>query len=68
MQTLTVEILDTKAQRLLEDLELLQLIRLRNHQRKFPSIINWAGGFSSTEKKQSSAKIEVTLTDEGTII
>jgi hypothetical protein len=41
MHTITIDILNAKAERLLEDLESLNLIRLRKERHRTPAIINW---------------------------
>ena len=45
MQTVTVDILNDKAERLLEELERQELIRVRNEKHRTPAIINWAGKY-----------------------
>ena len=55
MQTLTIDILNYKAERLLEDLEHLQLIRVRKERHQKPSIINWAGNAGDARNEKSQA-------------
>lgn len=43
MQTLTIDILNFEAEKLLEHLEDLQLIRVRKERHEKPSVINWTG-------------------------
>lgn len=42
MQTLTIDILNNKAVKLLQDLELLQIIRVRKEKRTTSTETNWA--------------------------
>ena len=53
MQTLTIDILNYKAERLLEDLEHLQLIRVRKERHQNPSVINWAGNSNESRSEKS---------------
>ena len=60
MQTLTIDILNYKAERLLEDLEHLQLIRVRKERHQTPSVINWTGNadnFQIEKVKTLQAKV-----------
>ncbi len=53
MQTVTIEILNNKAERLLQDLELLQLIRVRREKHQTATVINWAPKYKRDIDKQS---------------
>jgi hypothetical protein len=59
IQTITIDIINDKAIKLLQDLELLQLIRLRKE--KSTSIINWAERYKGAMSKQPIADIENQL-------
>lgn len=48
MQTVTIDILNDKAEQLLQDLEHEQLIYVRKEKRRTPSIINWAAKYKDT--------------------
>lgn len=54
MQTLTIDILSSHAEKLLEDLEKLQLIRVRKERKHTPSVINWAGTYKNSIFNQPS--------------
>ena len=56
MQTLVIDILNNKAERLLEDLEQLQLIRVRKEAQQKPLVINWAAKYKSSVADQSEIK------------
>jgi hypothetical protein len=62
MRTLTIEIINAKALRLLEDLELLQLIRVRK-DKKEPSATNWAAKYKGAMAKQPLADIDHQLNE-----
>jgi hypothetical protein len=59
MQTITIDIINNKAIRLLQDLELLQLIRLRRE--KHHSAINWAKKYKGAMTQQPLIDIENQL-------
>lgn len=61
MQTVTIDILDIKAERLLDELVHQDLIRVRNEKHRTPSLINWTG--SDTVRVQP-AKEEKKLNKE----
>lgn len=52
MQTITIDIINNKAIRLLKDLELLQLIRLRKNKTQSTGLTNWAAKYKGTMSKQ----------------
>lgn len=56
MQTLTIDILNNKVERLLEDLEQLQLIRVRKEGQQKPLVINWAAKYKTSMSEQSEGK------------
>ena len=61
METITIEILNIKAIPLLKDLELLQLIRLRD--KKNLSKINWSEKYKGAMTKQSLSDIDNQLNE-----
>ncbi len=62
MQTVTVDILNSKALRLLQDLELLQLIHVRK-EKKEPTAINWASKHKGAMAKQPLTDIDKQLNE-----
>ncbi|MEP6626571.1 MAG: hypothetical protein ABJA32_01260 [Ginsengibacter sp.] len=62
MQTLTIDILNYKAEKLLEDLEHLQLIRVRKERHLRKSVINWTG--NSNDSQIDKAKAFQSQVDE----
>ncbi len=63
MQTLTIDILNNKALRLLQDLELLQLIRLRKEKTTTASNINWQSKYKGAMTKQPINQIDTQLNE-----
>ena len=63
MQTITIDIINDKAIRLLQDLELLQLIRLRREKPQLDTLINWAFKYKGAMQKQPLIEIENQLND-----
>lgn len=63
MQTVTIDILNNKAIKLLQDLELLQLIRMRREKQSSPATINWAASYKGAMTKQSLADIDNQLNE-----
>ncbi len=61
MQTLTIDILNNKAVRLLYDLELLQLIRVRKEEQKTSIEKNWAAKYKGAMTKQPLKVIDSQL-------
>ncbi|MBK9255043.1 MAG: hypothetical protein IPM42_06105 [Saprospiraceae bacterium] len=59
IQTVTIDIINEKAIKLLQDLELLQLIRVRKEQ-NLP-ITNWANRHKGSMTKQSLDEIDDQL-------
>ena len=58
MQTVTIDILNNKAEKLLQELESLQLIRVRTERHQPTSVINWAGNYKSSMKKKLSTNFD----------
>ncbi|WP_373513411.1 hypothetical protein [Persicitalea sp.] len=61
MQTVTVDIINDKAMKLLQDLELLQLIRVRRE--KALTSVNWAKQYKGAMSKQSQTEIDSQLNE-----
>lgn len=60
MQTVTIDIINNKAIRLLQDLELLQLIRVRREQQP-STVTNWAAKYKGAMTKQPLTDIDNQL-------
>ncbi|MEO6947983.1 MAG: hypothetical protein ABI123_00015 [Ginsengibacter sp.] len=63
MQTITIDIINKKAIRLLQDLELLQLIRMRKDKTQSPATINWAIKYKGAMTKQPLTDIDNQLSE-----
>jgi hypothetical protein len=61
MQTITIDIINNKAIRLLEDLELLQLIRVRKEKTPPAAEINFADKYKGAMTKQPLIDIDSQL-------
>ncbi len=61
MQTLTIDIINNKALRLLHDLELLQLIRVRKEEPNSAPVTDWAANFKGAMTKQPIEEIDNQL-------
>ena len=61
IQSITIDIINDKAIKLLQDLELLQLIRMRKE--KTPSSINWAERYNGAMSRQSLNNIDIQLNE-----
>lgn len=62
MQTVTIDILNNKAVKLLQDLELLQLIRMRREKTQ-PTTTNWAAKYKGAMTKQPLADLDNQLNE-----
>ncbi|HQU59050.1 MAG: hypothetical protein KDD02_09685 [Phaeodactylibacter sp.] len=62
IKTITIDVINEKAMKLLHDLELLQLIRLHRDEDQ-PSPVNWAQRYKGAMSKQSLADIDDQLTE-----
>jgi len=60
-QTVTIDIINAKALKLLQDLELMQLIRL--HKEKVQSSVSWADRHKGAMSKQPLAEIDNQLNE-----
>ena len=63
MQTVTIDILNNKAIRLLHDLELLQLIRVRRENQTPVTAVNWTTKYKGTMTKQPLTDIDNQLNE-----
>jgi len=63
MQTITIDIIDNKAVRLLQDLERLQLIRMRKEKKQPTATTNWAAKYKGAMTKQSLTDIDNQLNE-----
>lgn len=61
MKTLTIDIINEKAIKLLQELESLKLIRVRKEKVESSSDINWSTLYKGQMKKQSLAEIDSQL-------
>ena len=63
MQTITIDIIDTKALKLLQDLEVLQLIRLHKEKQDNPANNNWTIKYKGAMTRQPLTEIDNQLND-----
>lgn len=63
MQTITIDIINSKAIRLLQDLELLQLIRMRKEKPQSPATTNWAEKYKGAMTKQTLTNVDSQLNE-----
>ena len=63
MQTVTIDIINNKALKLLQDMELLQLIRLRKDGKNSEAEIHWENKYKGALSKQSVSEIDQQLKD-----
>jgi hypothetical protein len=61
MQTLTIDIINKKALKLLQDLELLQLIRVRKEKQVPAPPIDWENKYKGAMSKQPLSDIDNQL-------
>lgn len=61
MQTITVEILHKNALQLLEDLEMLRVIKLRRDKTQAAAPIDWANLYKGAMTKQPLQEIDTQL-------
>lgn len=62
IKTITIDVINEKAMKLLHDLELLQLIRLHREEGQ-PTPDNWAQHYKGAMSKQSLSDIDNQLTE-----
>lgn len=63
MKTITIDILNNKAIKLLQDLESLQLIRVRKEKTRSESSINWTTKYKGSVTKQPLSEIDKQLNE-----
>lgn len=63
MQTLTIDIINNKAIRLLQDLELLHLIRVRREQQPSAATTDWAAKYKGAMTKQPLTDVDNQLNE-----
>jgi len=61
MKTLTIDIINEKAIKLLQELESLKLIRVRKEKTELKGDIKWNNLYKGLMKKQSHAEIDSQL-------
>ncbi len=62
IKTITVDIINEKALKILQDLELLQLIRMRKDKDQ-PATVNWAERYKGAMTKQPISDIDNQLNE-----
>lgn len=63
MQTIIIDIINHKAVRLLHELELLQLIRVRREKQQSVTVIDWVAKYKGAMTKQSLTEVDNQLTE-----
>ena len=64
MQTVIIDIINSRAVRLLKDLELLRLIHMRKEEKQAPvTALNWATKYKGAMTKQSLIDIDNQLNE-----
>ena len=63
MQTLTIDIINDKAVKLIQDMELLKLIRVRKGKAQKEGKINWASKYKGAMQKQPLNEVNDQLND-----
>ena len=63
MQTITIDIINNKAIRLLDDLELLQLIRVHREKPQPISATDWAAKYKGSMTKQALIDVDNQLNE-----
>lgn len=63
MQTLTIDIINDKAVKLIQDMELLKLIRVRKDQLQQKVAINWTAKYKGAMQKQPIDEVDNQLND-----
>ena len=62
-KTLTIDILNDKAIKLIQDMELLKLIRVRKTGSKQEKAINWTAKYKGAMQKQPINEVDEQLND-----
>ncbi|TAN15343.1 MAG: hypothetical protein EPN37_09685 [Chitinophagaceae bacterium] len=63
MQTVVIDIINNKAIKLLQDLELLQLIRVRKEKQSQADSVDWEGKYKGAMTKQPLTEIDNQLNE-----
>ena len=63
MKTLTIDIINEKAVKLIKDMELLKLIRVRKDKSQQEGSINWAAKYKGSMQKQPLNEVDDQLND-----
>ena len=61
MKTITIDIINNKVIKLLQDLEMLQLIRMRKEKTAYEAPINWTAKYKGSITKQPLSDIDNQL-------
>jgi hypothetical protein len=62
-QTLTIDIIDDKAVKLIQDMELQKLIRVRKEKNQQEKAINWVAKYKGSMQKQPLNEVDNQLND-----
>lgn len=63
MRTLTIDILNEKAVKLIQDLELLKLIRVRKEKSQQKDEVNWSAKYKGAMKSQPLDEVDDQIND-----
>ena len=63
IKTLTIDIINDKAVKLIQDMELLKLIRVRKKNARTEETINWAAKYKGAMQKQPLNEVDNQLND-----
>ena len=63
IQTITIDIINYKAVKLLQDLEFMQIIRIRREKSKTSSQSNWSAKYKGAMQKQPLIEIDNQLNE-----
>lgn len=63
VKTLTIDIINDKAIKMIQDMELLKLIRVRKKSIQKEESINWAAKYKGAMEKQPLNEVDNQLTD-----
>ncbi len=63
IKTLTIDIINDKAMKLIEDMELMKLIRVRSENTQQKESINWAAKYKGAMNKQPFDEVDNQLND-----
>ena len=63
IQTITIDIINNKAFRLIQDLELLQLIRVHKEKQSSEKTTNWEAKYKGAMQKQSLQDVDSQLNE-----